>query len=124
MILGRLYEKLFEEGVVIVSTSNRPPDDLYKGGLNRDLFVPFIEMIKRDLDVTKLSGGKDYRYQRIKGLQTFYTPVNEKTTDALQIIFHITAQGGTIKSDWQRRPGRPHPRPGKGNFQKCPASLF
>ena len=87
MILGRLYEKLFEKGVVIVSTSNRPPDDLYKGGLNRDLFVPFIEMIKTDMDVTKLSGGKDYRYQRIKGLQTYYTPVNTETTDALRKVF-------------------------------------
>lgn len=87
MILGRLYEKLFDNGVVIVSTSNRPPDDLYKGGLNRDLFVPFIEMIKRDMDVTKLSGGKDYRYQRIKGLKTYYTPVDVETTDALRKVF-------------------------------------
>ncbi|MHA1543790.1 MAG: cell division protein ZapE [Alphaproteobacteria bacterium] len=87
MILGRLYEKLFEAGVVIVSTSNRPPDDLYKGGLNRALFVPFIEMIKNDMDVTRLSGGKDYRYHRIKGLQTYYTPVNGETTEALRKVF-------------------------------------
>ncbi|MEE8295284.1 MAG: cell division protein ZapE [Sphingomonadales bacterium] len=87
MILGRLYEKLFEKGVVIVSTSNRPPDDLYKGGLNRDLFIPFIEMIKRDMDVTKLSGGKDYRYHRIKGLHTYYTPINAETTEALRKVF-------------------------------------
>lgn len=87
MILGRLYQALFGLGVVIVSTSNRAPDDLYKGGINRELFIPFIQMIKADMEVVKLSGGIDYRYQRLEGLKTYHTPVNTVTTEALRKAF-------------------------------------
>lgn len=87
MVLGRLYKELLECGVVIVATSNRPPDDLYKGGLNRQLFLPFIDMIKQTFDVLTLNGETDYRYDRLKGVQTYYTPVDADSTKALSDAF-------------------------------------
>ncbi|MCF6444449.1 cell division protein ZapE [Nereida sp. MMG025] len=76
MIVGRLFEKLFAAGIVVVTTSNRVPDDLYKDGLNRDLFVPFIEMIKERMVVHELVSPKDYRQDRIAGSPTYFTPIN------------------------------------------------
>lgn len=91
MVLGRLYKELLERGVVIVATSNRVPDDLYKGGLNRQLFLPFIEMIKQQFDVVPLDGPTDYRYDRLKGVDTYYTPINEETTAKLsEAFFRLT----------------------------------
>ncbi len=87
MVLGRLFKELLERGVIIVSTSNRQPDDLYKDGLNRQLFLPFIAMIKNTFDVMTLDGPTDYRYDRLKGVDTYYTPVNQETTDKLSAAF-------------------------------------
>lgn len=87
MVLGRLFRELLERGVIIVSTSNRPPDDLYRDGLNRQLFLPFIDMIKDTFDVLVLDGPTDYRYDRLKGVETYYTPVNQATTDKLSAAF-------------------------------------
>jgi cell division protein ZapE len=75
MILGRLFEQLFERGVVIVATSNIPPDRLYEGGLNRQLFLPFIEQIKQRLEVIELNGPIDYRLQRMSGLNVYLHPL-------------------------------------------------
>jgi len=83
MILGRLFDRLFTEGVVIVATSNTPPDRLYEGGLNRQLFLPFIEEIKQRLDVVELNGPTDYRLQRISGLNVYLTPLGPKADAAM-----------------------------------------
>jgi len=91
MVLSRLFTELLECGVVVVATSNRPPDDLYKDGLNRQLFLPFIERLKKDFDVVTLNGPTDYRYDRLKGMDTYYYPVNQETTDKLsEAFFRLT----------------------------------
>jgi cell division protein ZapE len=75
MILGRLFDRLFADGVTIVATSNTPPDRLYEGGLNRQLFLPFIEEIKQRLEVVELNGPTDYRLQRLSGVKVYMTPL-------------------------------------------------
>ena len=74
MLVGRLFERLMAAGVAIVTTSNRVPDDLYKDGLNRALFLPFIEMIKARMVVHELVSETDYRQQRLAGAQVYFTP--------------------------------------------------
>lgn len=87
MILGRLFEALFERNVILVLTSNRIPDDLYKDGLNRVLFIPTIEMLKDKMDVTALNGQTDYRLERMKGMEVYHYPLGEKATEELSKSF-------------------------------------
>jgi cell division protein ZapE len=74
MILGRLFEALFERGVTLVATSNRPPDDLYKDGINRQLFLPFVALIKERLQVVQVPGVRDYRVMRLRAAGTWFSP--------------------------------------------------
>jgi cell division protein ZapE len=74
MIVGRLFEKLFAAGVVIVTTSNRPPNDLYKDGLNRALFLPFIDMLADRMHIVELESPTDYRQHRLSGAQVYFHP--------------------------------------------------
>lgn len=83
MILGRLFERLFTQGVVIVATSNTPPERLYEGGLNRQLFLPFIETIKQKLDVVELNGPTDYRMLRMSGVRVYLTPLGPEADAAM-----------------------------------------
>jgi len=76
MILGRLFDALFQLGVVVVTTSNRAPDDLYKDGLQRDRFLPFIKEIKQRLDLLQLDSSRDYRLGRKKGMQVYFAPLD------------------------------------------------
>jgi len=76
MIVGRLFEMLMDAGVVIVTTSNRPPDDLYKDGLNRALFLPFIEQIKDKMLVHHLAADSDYRQDKLATSPVYFTPAN------------------------------------------------
>lgn len=87
MILGRLFSELFDRGVVMVLTSNRLPDALYRDGLNRKLFLPSIEMIKDRLQVIALNGPTDYRLERMKGMAVYYHPLGEVATKALSQSF-------------------------------------
>ena len=82
-ILGRLFEALFAEGVSIVTTSNRHPDDLYKDGLNRQRFLPFIDMIKSKLDIIELEAARDYRLARLSGAPVYYAPLGPKADAAM-----------------------------------------
>jgi cell division protein ZapE len=86
MILGRLFEALFGQGVTLVSTSNRPPDDLYKDGVNRGLFLPFIALIKERMTIVPLAGDHDYRLDRPRAARTWLSPIdpdNEREFDGL-----------------------------------------
>jgi cell division protein ZapE len=83
MILGRLFDQLFADGVVIVATSNTPPDRLYEGGLNRQLFLPFIAEIKARMEVLELNGPTDYRLQRMAGLDMYLTPLGPAADAAM-----------------------------------------
>ena len=91
MIVGRLFDKLFARGVVIVATSNRHPDDLYKDGLNRQLFVPFIERIKERLEVFHLASDTDYRQNRLPGGQVYFTPLNAQARTAMDAAWEAFA---------------------------------
>ncbi|HVV32974.1 MAG TPA: cell division protein ZapE [Vitreimonas sp.] len=83
MIIGRLFERLFADDVVIVATSNRAPDDLYKNGLNRQLFLPFIALIKDKLDVLSVVGPKDFRLEHLLAAPVYYAPLGPAAEEAM-----------------------------------------
>ncbi|OAN77203.1 ATPase [Sulfitobacter sp. EhC04] len=93
MIVGRLFQALFAAGVVVVTTSNRVPDDLYKDGLNRDLFLPFIELIKDRMVIHELASPKDYRQDRLAGSQVYFTPVNSESRATMDAVWDDLAGG-------------------------------
>ena len=92
MIMSRLFRALIEdEGVTVVTTSNRPPHDLYKDGLNREHFLPFIDLIEQRLVVIPLNGPTDYRLDRIGGLDTWHTPLGDlATAQVREAFFRLT----------------------------------
>lgn len=87
MIMSRLFTALIDDGVAIVTTSNRPPRDLYKDGLNRELFIPFIDLIEQRMDVLPLNGPTDYRLDRMQGLETWLVPNGPEATAKLSNAF-------------------------------------
>ena len=87
----RLFTALIDEGVGIVTTSNRPPSDLYKDGLNRQLFLPFIALIEARMKVLPLNGPTDYRLDRLQGLDTWLVPNGPEATAKLsEAFFRLT----------------------------------
>ncbi|MEL6450564.1 MAG: cell division protein ZapE [Pseudomonadota bacterium] len=87
MIVGRLFEALFAAGVVVVTTSNRVPDDLYKDGLNRQLFVPFIDLLKDKMEVWELASPTDYRQDRLTGSPTYFAPLGPEASGQMDAIW-------------------------------------
>jgi cell division protein ZapE len=87
MILSRLFDKLLGRGVRVVATSNRPPSDLYKNGLNRDLFLPFIATLESRFEVVEVNGPTDYRLDRLAGVEVWHVPNGPEATEALSRAF-------------------------------------
>ena len=78
MILGRLFKRMFELGVVVVATSNVQPDELYKDGLNRALFLPFIALIEQHMVVTRLAARTDFRLEKLAGQPVWHVPADAR----------------------------------------------
>lgn len=93
MIVGRLFQMLFDAGVVVVTTSNRIPDDLYKNGLNRQLFLPFIALIKEQLVVWEMVSPRDYRQNRLAGSPVYFYPANDDARAQINSIWQDLTGG-------------------------------
>ncbi len=116
MILGRLFEALFARGVTLVATSNRPPDELYRDGINRGLFLPFIELLENHMAIVPVAGDHDYRLGRLRAGRTWLSPIdpdNERQFDALwrDLLDGRTESGATLevlgrREHWPRAEGR------------------
>jgi cell division protein ZapE len=87
MILSRLFGRMLERGVRVVTTSNRPPRDLYLDGLNRELFLPFIDLIEKSFAVVEVNGPTDYRLDRLAGVKVWHVPNGHEATQALSTAF-------------------------------------
>ncbi|MBP7000026.1 MAG: AFG1 family ATPase [Amaricoccus sp.] len=93
MLVGRLFQRLFERGVVVVTTSNRAPDELYKDGLNRHLFLPFIAMLKERLEIHELDSARDHRLGRAAGEAAWHAPLGEEAAAAMDRTWARLAGG-------------------------------
>ncbi len=99
MILGRLFAALLEAGVVIVATSNRPPRELYLDGLQRDSFLPFIDLVEERFDIVHLNGPSDYRLVGMTEAKVYFTPLGEASETALDETFQRLIGGACTVSE-------------------------
>jgi cell division protein ZapE len=83
MILGRLFAELFEQGVIVVATSNLPPDELYRDGLNRALFLPFVALIETHMDIVRLDARTDFRLEKLASAPVWHVPADAAADAAL-----------------------------------------
>jgi len=93
MILGRLFTAVMEAGTVVVATSNHPPEDLYKDGLQRPLFMPFVALLRERTEVVRLGGSVDHRLNRLIGADLYLTPLGPGTTEAMDALFSTLTDG-------------------------------
>ena len=106
MILARLFETLFGEGLTVIATSNRKPDDLYKDGLQRDRFLPFIDLIKERLEILELGGEHDYRLDRLRNFDVYLTPSGAWANAKLDEAFRALSGGAEGEPRSLRTQGR------------------
>ena len=115
MILGRLFTRLFELGVVVVATSNLAPGELYKDGLNRGLFLPFIALLQRHCEVVRLEARIDFRLEKLTGMPTWYVPANAIADAALDDAWRRLAG---------EHAGSPHELVVKGHIVRVPKAAM
>ncbi|WP_404383544.1 cell division protein ZapE [Caenispirillum salinarum] len=115
MIVGRLFQTMMAAGTVVVTTSNRPPQDLYKDGLQREKFLPFIDLMCRNLDVLELASVTDYRLGRVRGGNVFVTPLGPEADAEIDRLFDRLLDGKPAKPDTVVVHGREIPVPQAGN---------
>lgn len=97
MILGRLFTALFARGVTVVATSNIAPDDLYKDGLQRDRFLPFIALLKEKMEAVHFDGQRDYRLDRVRGLDIYFSPADASARKNIDDIFSRLTDGQQVE---------------------------
>jgi len=115
MILGRLFTRLFELGVVVVATSNLAPTDLYKDGLNRELFLPFVAQLARHCRVVRLDARVDFRLEKLTGVPTWYVPPDVQADAALDDAWRrLAGENG----------GAPHELVVKGHIVRVPKAAM
>ena len=122
MILGRLFTALFEAGVVVVATSNVAPDDLYKDGLNRALFLPFVALLRERLDIVELDARTDYRLEKLVRAPVYYTPLEPKADAALDAAF-LALTGRCARRTDRDRVARPRLSCAAGGGRRRPVRL-
>ena len=106
MILGRLFEFLFDHGVVVVATSNRKPSDLYLNGINRELFLPFLRRLEQDLDVIELKSARDFRLDRLSAAPVYYSPLGPEADAAMDAAFARLTAGAPPHTETLEAQGR------------------
>jgi cell division protein ZapE len=115
MILGRLFTRLFELGIVVVATSNLAPGELYKDGLNRALFLPFLALLQRHCEVVRLEARIDFRLEKLTGMPTWYVPANAIADAALDDAWRRLAG---------EHAGSPHEMVVKGHIVRVPKAAM
>jgi cell division protein ZapE len=98
MILGRLFRRLFEQGIVVVATSNVPPNELYRDGLNRSLFLPFIALIEERMDVVRLAARTDFRLEKLGDAPVWHVPADAAAKRALDAAWRSLTAGNAAGS--------------------------
>jgi cell division protein ZapE len=107
MILGRLFQHLFGRGVVLVTTSNRPPEGLYKDGLNRQLFLPFIDLLNERMEVVELDAERDYRLARLEAAPTWFAPLGQEADRRMDEVWLRMRGGAPSRAERVEVQGRP-----------------
>ena len=111
MILSRLFTELFQRGSVLVATSNVEPDNLYRDGLNRQLFLPFVDLLKQYTDVVSLDSPTDYRLEKTKSLPVWLTPLGSETDARFEAAWHKLTGGAKPRAESIEMRGRDVPVP-------------